>query len=78
MNLIDVNEKFKTEEACWNYLQEMRWPSGDTSVLLPVGRDRFIDPTVKRSLKQKNAADMFRRIFLFSNTALGGWCWATS
>jgi hypothetical protein len=26
---------------------------------------------VKRSLKQKNAADMFRRIFLFSNTALG-------
>src|SRR5690348_6990310 len=28
MNLIDVNEKFKTEESCWNYLEQMRWPSG--------------------------------------------------
>jgi hypothetical protein len=28
MNLIDVNEKFKTEEACWDYLEEMRWPNG--------------------------------------------------
>ncbi len=28
MNLIDVNEKFKTEEACWDYLEQMRWPNG--------------------------------------------------
>jgi transposase-like protein len=28
MNLIDVNEQFKTEESCWNYLEQMRWPSG--------------------------------------------------
>jgi transposase-like protein len=28
MNLIDVNEKFKTEESCWNYLEQMRWPDG--------------------------------------------------
>jgi transposase-like protein len=28
MNLIDVNDKFKTEESCWNYLEQMRWPDG--------------------------------------------------
>jgi len=30
---------------------EMRWPSGDTSVLLPVGRDRFIDRSYWTELK---------------------------
>jgi transposase-like protein len=28
MNLIDVNEKFKTEEQCLDYLVKMRWPDG--------------------------------------------------
>jgi transposase-like protein len=28
MNLIDVNEQFKTEEQCLDYLEKMRWPSG--------------------------------------------------
>lgn len=28
MNLIDVNAQFKTEENCWNYLEQMRWPDG--------------------------------------------------
>lgn len=28
MNLIDVNEKFKTEEQCLDYLEKMRWPKG--------------------------------------------------
>jgi transposase-like protein len=28
MNLIDVNAQFKTEEDCWNYLEQMRWPNG--------------------------------------------------
>jgi transposase-like protein len=28
MNLIDVNEKFNTDEKCLNYLEKMRWPDG--------------------------------------------------
>jgi transposase-like protein len=28
MNLIDVNEQFKTDEQCLVYLEKMRWPEG--------------------------------------------------
>ena len=28
MNLIDVNEKFATDEQCLAYLEQMRWPDG--------------------------------------------------
>ncbi len=27
-SLIEFNRMFGTEEACWNYLKEMRWPNG--------------------------------------------------
>jgi hypothetical protein len=28
MNLIDVSKQFATQEACVNYLEQMRWPDG--------------------------------------------------
>ena len=28
MNLIDVNEQFKSDEQCLAYLESMRWPDG--------------------------------------------------
>jgi transposase-like protein len=30
MNLIDVSKKFSTEDACYDYLEKMRWPVGIT------------------------------------------------
>lgn len=52
MNLIDVNEKFKTEESCWNYLEEMRWPDGVRCVTC--GNDKVSVITRKVSSETEN------------------------
>ena len=52
MNLIDVNEKFKTEESCWNYLEQMRWPNGIRCVTC--GNDKVSTITRKVSKTTEN------------------------
>jgi transposase-like protein len=59
MNLIDVAEQFATEEACLDYLENMRWPDGVTclrcggrhiSKIVAKGRERTTKSgAVKRS-----------------------------
>ncbi len=54
MNLIDVNEKFTTDEQCLAYLEQMRWPDG--VVRCPVcGCDRISKITRKAGGKNKRA-----------------------
>jgi transposase-like protein len=54
MNLIDVNEKFATDEQCLAYLEQMRWPDG--KVRCPVcGCDRISKITRKAGGKNKRA-----------------------
>src|SRR5579872_2920749 len=51
MNLIDVNEKFATDEQCLAYLESMRWPDG---VRCPVcGGERISKITRKSATKNK-------------------------
>lgn len=53
MNLIDVNEKFATDEQCLAYLEAMRWPDG---VRCPVcGNDKVSRITRKTAGKNKRA-----------------------
>jgi transposase-like protein len=53
MNLIDVNEKFATDEQCLAYLEQMRWPDG--KVRCPVcGCDRISRITRKVSKDTDN------------------------
>jgi transposase-like protein len=52
MNLIDVNEKFKTEESCWDYLEQMRWPNGIRCVTC--GNDKVSTITRKVSKATEN------------------------
>jgi transposase-like protein len=52
MNLIDVNDKFKTEESCWDYLEQMRWPDGIRCVTC--GNAEVSTITRKVSAKSEN------------------------
>ena len=53
MNLIDVNERFSTDEQCLAYLEAMRWPDG---VRCPVcGCNRISKITRKSASKNKRA-----------------------
>ena len=53
MNLIDVNEKFSTDEQCLAYLEAMRWPDG---VRCPVcGNEKISKITRKTASKNKRA-----------------------
>jgi len=53
MNLIDVNEQFKTDEQCLAYLEAMRWPDG--VVTCPAcARDRISRITRKVTAKTEN------------------------
>lgn len=55
MNLIDVNEKFKTEDQCLDYLEKMRWPQG---VRCPVcGHDSV--SRIEREAESKNKRNRF-------------------
>jgi transposase-like protein len=53
MNLIDVNEKFATDEQCLAYLEQMRWPDGKVRCTV-CGCDRISRITRKVSEKSKN------------------------
>ena len=53
MNLIDVNEKFKTEESCWNYLEQMRWPDGIRCVVCGHNEVSVIARTVTKDTDNK-------------------------
>ena len=53
MNLIDVNEKFATDEQCLSYLEQMRWPDGKVRCMV-CGCDRISRITRKVSEKSKN------------------------
>jgi transposase-like protein len=50
MNLIDVNDKFKTEDQCLDYLEQMRWPTGVRCVTC--GADKV--SRIERESKTKN------------------------
>lgn len=54
MNLIDVNEKFSTDEQCLVYLEEMRWPNGVVRCTV-CGCDRVSKITRKTPGKNKRA-----------------------
>jgi len=51
MNLIDVTQRFKSEDDCLAYLESMRWPDG---ICCPVcGRERISKITRKTASKNK-------------------------
>src|SRR5579863_3530462 len=54
MNLIDVNEKFATDEQCLAYLEGMRWPDGVVRCTV-CGGDRVSKITRKTPSKNKRA-----------------------
>ncbi len=54
MNLIDVNEQFKTDQPCLAYLESMRWPDG-VLICPECGADRISRITRRTKSKNKRA-----------------------
>jgi transposase-like protein len=51
MKLIDVHKQFHTEEACLNYLEKMRWPSGLACLKCGSLKVSKLEPKERRGVK---------------------------